>query len=197
MISQTCPNCLGRGKIISKPCKACRGSARTKAKSSIEVQVPAGVDTGVRLRISQEGELPEMGGHRGDLYVEIEVEADDVFERDGVDLFARVHIPFTTAVLGGEIEAPLIEGSTQIKVPKGMQSPHRATLRGEGVKDLRRNRRGDLVIEMHIETPEHLSNEAKEIIQKLDEVLKADQKKKSAGDHHSKKKEKKKGIFSF
>lgn len=189
MIQQTCPNCHGQGKVIMSPCKKCKGSARIKEKASIEVNVPAGVDTGVRLRISHEGELGERGSKRGDLYVEVQVEPDEVFERDGVDLYTRVYVPYPTAVFGGEVEVPLIESTTTIKVPSHMQTPHRATLRGEGVKDLRRNKRGDLIVEMHIDVPEKLSAKAKDLLHDLQKELTHDEA--LAG----KKEKKKKGFF--
>lgn len=162
-------------------------------QSEIDVTVPAGVDTGVRLRISNEGELAEVGKSRGDLYIEIHVEADPVFERDGADLYTKVFVPYPTAVLGGEIEVPLIEGTTQVKVPSLMKSPHRATLKNEGVKDLRRNRRGDLIVEMHIATPEKLSAGAKALIELLKEELAKDEAEKA---EKASQKKKKRGLFS-
>jgi molecular chaperone DnaJ len=192
MISQTCPNCRGQGKIIRDPCKKCRGEGRTNGKASIDVNVPAGVDTGVRLRISHEGELGSRGSHRGDLYVEVHVQSDEVFERDGVDLYTRVFVPYPTAVFGGEIEVPLIESTKSVKVPAHMQSPHRATIKGEGVKDLRRNKRGDLIIEMHIDVPEKISPRAKELLHELETEFKTQ----SASHSGEKSKKKKKGIFS-
>lgn len=192
MISQTCPNCHGQGKVITNPCKKCKGQGRSKSKANIEVNVPAGVDTGVRLRISHEGELGERGSRRGDLYVEVHVQADDTFERDGVDLYTRVFVPYPTAVFGGEIEIPLIEGASSIKVPAHMQSPHRMTVKGEGVKDLRRNKRGDLIVEMHIEVPEKLSARAKELLHDLQKEFEDHQ---AAHSPDEKAKKKKKSFF--
>src|SRR5690606_30269267 len=122
-------------------------------------------------RMANEGELGPKGSARGDLFVEMIVEADEIFERDGTDLYAQVYVPFPTAVLGGEIEVPLIEGTKVVKVPAGMKAPYRTQLRGEGVKDLRRNRRGDLIVEMHIETPAKISAEAKQLIESLKQEL--------------------------
>jgi len=175
VISQTCYNCGGRGKVIKNPCKKCHGHGRFSKRQEIEVNIPAGVDTGVRLRISNEGELPEQGAQRGDLYVEINVKPDKVFERDGADLYVKVHVPYPTAVLGGGIDIPLVEGTTKLNIPKLMASPHLATIKGQGVKDLRRNRRGDLTVEVHIEMPKDLTPAARELIEKLrDELGKAD-----------------------
>jgi molecular chaperone DnaJ len=189
MISQTCPQCRGEGSIIKDPCKECRGQRVITKDHEIEVDIPAGVDTGVRLRLSGEGEWAE-GGLRGDLFVEMHVQADDHFERDGVDLYCRVYIPFPTAVLGGEIQVPLIEGEKALRVPKATQTPHRIVLKGEGVKELRRDRRGDLIVELQIETPQELSKEASDLVSKLQEAL-------PHSEAPSKKKSKKKSFFSF
>jgi molecular chaperone DnaJ len=194
VVSQTCPQCGGRGQAIKHPCKSCRGSGRVKRESSIEVQVPAGVDTGMRLRIAGEGELGESGNNRGDLFVEVHVQPDEVFERDGSDLYTKVYVPYPTAVLGGEISVPLLEGTMNVKVPAMMGSPHRSVLKHEGVKDLRRNKRGDLVVEMHIATPEKLSSEAKDLIEKLQTELSKDSAEASNQGAKSGKK-KKKGLF--
>ncbi|MBN8555563.1 MAG: molecular chaperone DnaJ [Deltaproteobacteria bacterium] len=195
MVSQTCPKCSGHGQIISKPCKPCRGVGREKAKTEVEVHIPAGVDTGIRLRVSGEGELPDSAqaknAVRGDLYVEIHVKPDEVFERDGSDLYTKVHIPYPTAVLGGEIEIPLLEGTEKLKIPALMNSPYRSVLKSHGVKDLRRNRRGDLIVEVHIDTPEKISAEAKDLIEKLKVELSKDS---SSKDSKTGKK-KKKGFF--
>ncbi len=171
VISQPCHDCQGQGRIIKSPCPSCKGSTRTSATRELDVDIPEGVDTGVRLRLPKEGEAGPGGLPRGDLFVEIHVRADKIFERDGVDLYTRVDVPFTKACLGGDIEVPLIEGSKSISVPKLMKSPHRMVLKGQGVKDLRRHRKGDLICELHIQTPENLSREAKDLLKQLDQVL--------------------------
>lgn len=187
MISQTCPQCGGQGSIIKTPCGKCHGRRVVEKNRELDVSIPAGVDTGVRLRISEEGELSEDGRHRGDLFVELTVLPHEDFERDGSDLYTRVFVPFPTACLGGEIEVNLIEGVTTVEVPKLMESPHRVTLKGEGVKDLRGRKKGDLIVEMHIATPDSLSAEARDLIHKLQDVL--------AEAHDNKKKSKKKKWF--
>ncbi|MDB5037015.1 MAG: dnaJ [Bacteriovoracaceae bacterium] len=192
IMSQTCPQCGGEGKIIKYPCKDCKGKGQKAGKHKVEVKVPAGVDTGVRLRLSHEGDLSPNGREPGDLYVELTVKPDEVFERDGVDLYTKVYIPYPIAMLGGEAEIPLIEGSKTIKVPHLMHSPHRIVLKHEGVKDLRRNHRGDLIVEMHIDTPTELSSKAKELIEQLKTELETHTKK----EDDTSKKKKKKGLFS-
>jgi len=185
VVSQTCPTCYGQGEVIKTPCSSCRGEKIQKRERKIDVQVPAGVDTGVRLRITGEGELGNRG-KRGDLFVELHVKADPVFERDGVDLYTRVYVSYPTAVLGGEAIVPLIEGEKSVHIPKLMKAPHRVVLKGEGVQDLRKRKRGDLIAEFQIGTPEEVSSEAKELLEKLRECLEPKKKSKS-----------KKGFFSF
>ncbi len=194
VITQTCPQCRGAGEQIKHPCPECHGDKLVSVDSTIDVQVPAGVDSGVRLRITGEGEASEDPRHpRGDLFVEIQVRPDEVFERDGSDLYVRLHVPFTTAMLGGQMTVPLIEGEEQIDIPKLMPNPHRMTLKGQGVKDIRRQKRGDLIVEALIETPEELSAEAKELLEQLRPHLE------SPTEPHAKKstKKKKKSFFSF
>lgn len=171
VISQTCSQCRGQGQIIRKPCGDCRGNGVVRKSTTLDVHIPAGVDTGIRLRLTGEGDLPPSGKRRGDLYVEVHVQSDEVFERDGNDLLAQVHIPFPTAVFGGEVEVPLIEGTTTLKIPKKMKAPYRAVLKGEGVKDLKKNKRGDLIVEVHIETPDELSAEATSLLKQLESEL--------------------------
>lgn len=170
VVSQTCPACYGQGQVVKHPCPQCKGEKTQKKNKKIDVEIPAGVDTGVRLRISGEGELGS-GGQRGDLFVELQVEADPVFERDGVNLYTRVYVPYPTAVLGGEASVPLIEGEKTVSIPKLMKAPHRVVLKGEGVQDLRKRKRGDLVAEFQIETPEKISSEVKELLKQLKPLL--------------------------
>ncbi len=174
VISQACPHCSGEGQSIKKHCKSCKGSGLEKSEVTLEVNIPAGVDSGMRLRMSGEGELDIRSKRRGDLYVEVEVEADEVFERDGADLYLRVYVPYPIAVLGGDIEIPLLEGHKKLHVPKGMMSPHVVSLRGEGLPDLRSKHRGQLHVELQIDTPQHLSSRAQELLRELHEELGTD-----------------------
>jgi len=195
VISQNCSVCSGEGVLIKKPCKVCHGEGLEKEEVSIDVNVPAGVDTGVRLRLAGEGEVDRRTGKRGDLYVELEVEEDEVFERDGADLFLRVYVPYPIAVLGGEIEIPLLEGTKNVSVPKGMTPPTVISLKGEGLADLRSSRhRGQLHVELQIEVPQEPSSKVKELLKELNAELEDLNKEKSHKQSHHKKK--KKGFFS-
>jgi len=172
VISQNCSVCNGEGVIIKKPCKTCHGEGLEKEDVSLDVNIPAGVDTGVRLRLAGEGEVDRRNGKRGDLYVELEVEKDDLFERDGADLFLRVYVPYPIAVLGGEIEIPLLEGIKKISVPKGMTPPSVISLKGEGLADLRSSRhRGQLHVELQIEVPRQPNSKMKELLKELQAEL--------------------------
>jgi len=195
VISQNCPLCSGEGVLIKKPCKTCHGEGLEKEDVSIEVNVPAGVDTGVRLRLAGEGEVDRRTGKRGDLYVELEVEEDEIFERDGADLYLRVYVPYPIAVLGGEIEVPLLEGTKKVSVPKGMTPPTVISLKGEGLADIRSSRhRGQLHIELQVEVPQELSGRVKELLKELHSELESSESSKT----HKKsgEKKKKKGFFS-
>lgn len=172
VMQQTCPQCRGEGQNITHPCDSCDGLGLLEKDVELEVNVPAGVDTGLRLRLSQEGEAISKGV-RGDLFVEIQVAADEVFERDGADLYIKKHISYKDAVLGGKIEIPLIEGTKMIRVPSGLKTPHVEIVRNQGVADIRTGQRGHLVVEIHIETPKKLSKKAKKLLEELQEELAA------------------------
>jgi molecular chaperone DnaJ len=194
VISQNCSVCSGEGVLIKKPCKTCHGEGLQKDEVEIEVNIPAGVDTGVRLRLSGEGEVDRRTAKRGDLYVELEVEEDEIFERDGADLYLRVYVPYPIAVLGGEVEVPLLEGTKKISVPKGMTPPTVISLKGEGLADLRSNRhRGQLHIELQVEVPHEPSARVKEILKDLHSELENSDSGKSSKKSGDKKK--KKGFF--
>jgi molecular chaperone DnaJ len=171
VMTQNCHVCGGEGRVIKKVCKTCKGSGLQEHKVRLEVQVPAGVDSGMRLRMSGEGELDRKSKKRGDLYVELEVEADELFERDGADLYLRVYVPYPIAVLGGDVEIPLLEGTKKIHIAKGLTSPHTLSLKSEGLAQLRGGGRGMLYVECQIETPNELSAKAKELIRELHEEL--------------------------
>lgn len=197
-VAQTCPQCRGSGQFIPNPCRKCHGQGLEVKKQSLEVNVPAGVDTGMRLRLNQEGNAAPKAGVRGDLYVEMEVLADEIFERDGTDLYTRQHIPFPTAVLGGEVSIPLLEGTKNISIPKGMHSPYVKKIPHEGLSDVRGTKRGNLFIEFYIATPEKLSSRAKELLKELEQELQTDSNEapaKEKSKSKNKKNKKKSGIF--
>ena len=175
-VQQTCPRCQGRGQTVSDPCGKCRGQGRTRRQKTLAVKVPAGVDTGDRIRLSGEGEAGRNGGPTGDLYVEVRVREHAIFERDGSHLSCEVPISFKTATLGGTIDVPTLDGDVAIKVPAETQSGRVFRLREKGIKPVRGGTTGDLFCRVVVETPVHLSREQKELLQKFDESLRADSK---------------------
>ena len=166
-MQQTCPTCRGTGQIIEKPCSACRGTGRKNVEEKIPVRIPPGVDNGDRLRVSGKGEGGVRGGAAGDLYVVIHVRASQVFERDGVDLYCKLPIDPFTAMLGGVVEVPTVSGMTKMKVEAGTQSGAVLRIKGKGMPALRGGARGDLHVQLQVETPVGLDSEVKK---KLEEV---------------------------
>lgn len=167
VMAQDCPQCGGTGSFIPSPCPDCRGQGLMTEKAKIQVHIPEGVDTGIRLRVANEGEMSEPGLQRGDLYVEIEVEEDEAFERDGIHLYTTLHVPFTLAVFGGKLEIPLINGTEEIELKPFKESPFVLVLEGKGVKDLRTKKYGNLYVELHIEIPQKLSAKARQLLEDL------------------------------
>jgi len=172
-LQQTCPRCRGSGTIVRNPCDACLGQGRVRRSRTLSVKVPAGVDTGDRVRLSGEGEAGRNGGPPGDLYVEVHVREHPIFERDGVHLSCEVPVSFAIAALGGTVNVPTLEGDVALKVPAETQSGRVFRLRDKGVKPVRGGSRGDLFCRVVVETPVHLSAEQRELIHRLDESLKA------------------------
>jgi len=170
-VERTCPTCQGRGKIVKNPCRVCSGIGRVRKDRSLSVDIPAGVDNGTRIRLAGEGEAGPRGGPPGDLYIFIEVEPHPIFERDRLDLQCRIPVPMTTAALGGEIEAPQLDGGrSRVKVPAGVQSGKRLRLRGKGMPALQRaGQVGDLYIELGVETPVNLSARQKELLREFEQ----------------------------
>ena len=170
-VQQTCPTCHGKGSVIDNPCSACHGQGRVQEHKTLSVKVPAGVDTGDRIRLAGEGEAGEAGGPAGDLYVQMHVKKHPIFERDGADLYCEVPIPFTTAALGGEMEVPTLQGKLKLKVPAGTQTNKIFRMRGKGVKPVRGGGPGDLMCRVVVETPVNLHDDQKELLRKLDDSL--------------------------
>ncbi|HVY82739.1 MAG TPA: molecular chaperone DnaJ [Steroidobacteraceae bacterium] len=177
-LQQTCPRCRGAGTIVRNPCDVCLGQGRVRKTKTLQVKVPAGVDTGDRIRLGGEGEAGRNGGPPGDLYVEISVREHPIFERDGAHLSCEVPISFATAALGGSVEVPTLDGEVTIKIPAETQSGRVFRLRGKGVKPVRGGARGDLFCRVVVETPVSLTAEQKELVRKLEESLRGD-----AGQH--------------
>lgn len=173
-LQQTCPKCRGSGKIIKNPCDTCLGQGRVRRAKKLAVKVPAGVDAGDRIRLSGEGEAGRNGGPPGDLYVEITVREHDIFEREGAHLSCEVPISFATAVLGGSVEVPTLDGHVVLKIPAETQSGRVFRLRDKGVKPVRGGARGDLYCRVAIETPVDLSSEQRDLVRKLEESLRKD-----------------------
>lgn len=171
MVERTCPTCHGRGEVIEKPCRSCRGEGRVDTPQKLEVNIPPGVDTGTRIRLAGKGEAGPFGSPPGDLYIFIHVRRHAVFERDGTTLVTRVPIAFTTAALGGDIEIPGLDGERlEIDIPAGIQSGKQLRKRGAGMPVLQGRGRGDLVIEIVVETPTKLTARQKEILRELQET---------------------------
>ncbi|PIP92653.1 MAG: molecular chaperone DnaJ [Bdellovibrio sp. CG12_big_fil_rev_8_21_14_0_65_39_13] len=171
-VATTCPKCQGSGQMIKDPCKSCHGQGRKKKKVELEVKVPAGIDEGQRLKLSGEGDSGAMGGHNGDLYVQIEIEQHEIFERDGFDVHCRVPISFSQAALGADMEVPTLDGKVLVKIPEGIQSGEKMRLRGKGIVKLGGYGQGDQIVTIHVETPTKLSHDQKELFKKLSEVEK-------------------------
>jgi molecular chaperone DnaJ len=166
-IAQTCPHCHGAGRIMEKPCRDCRGAGRREKASKIKLRIPAGVDTGSRLRSVGNGEAGLRGGPPGDLYVVLHVRPHEIFHREGDDLLCEVPVSFVQAALGAEIEVPTLTGKAEIKIPAGTQPGTMFRLRGKGVKNVQGHGHGDLHVRINIEVPTHLTSEQKGKLQEF------------------------------
>jgi molecular chaperone DnaJ len=173
-VQQTCPRCQGRGQVITDPCGKCRGQGRVRKQKTLSVKVPAGVDTGDRIRLTGEGEAGRNGGPSGDLYVEVRVREHAIFERDGSHLSCEVPVTIATAALGGSIDVPTLDGNATIKIPAETQSGRVFRLREKGIRPVRGGPTGDLFCRIVVETPVNLSREQRELLRKFDESLRSD-----------------------
>jgi len=170
-VERTCPTCNGAGQTIKDPCTTCHGQGRVEKEKALSVNIPAGVETGTRIRLSGEGEAGMRGGPTGDLYIFIEVNDHKLFERDNVNLYCTVPVSIASAALGGEIEVPTIDGGrSRVKIPEGSQSGRQMRLRAKGMPALRGNGTGDMFIELAVETPVNLTARQKELLQEFDEI---------------------------
>ena len=170
-VTQTCPHCHGKGKIVTDPCRKCHGDGRVQKTKTLSVKIPAGVDTGDRIRLAGEGEAGEFGAPAGDLYVQVHVKEHPIFVRDGNNLFCEIPISFTTAALGGEVAVPTLDGKVMLKIPGETQTGRMFRLRGKGVRSLRSGAEGDLLCKAVVETPIKLSDEQKELLKQLEDSL--------------------------
>jgi molecular chaperone DnaJ len=172
-VQQTCPHCRGSGKTITDPCTPCHGQGKVKKQKTLEIKIPAGIDDGMRIRSSGNGEPGTNGGPPGDLFIEIRLQKHDVFQRDGDDLHCAVPISFTTAALGGEIAVPTLGGEAAIDLPEGTQTGKQFRLRGKGIKGVRSGIAGDLFCHILIETPVKLTDKQKELLEEFDKLTEA------------------------
>ena len=167
-VERPCPACHGAGQTISDPCKDCRGEGRIDRDKTLSVNIPPGVEEGTRIRLSGEGEDGLRGGPAGDLYLFISVRRHELFEREGNDIYCDVPIPMTTAALGGPLEVPTVEGNkARITIPEGTQSGRHFRLRGKGMPRLQRSGRGDMFVQILVETPTGLSKQQKKLLKEL------------------------------
>ena len=170
-VERTCPTCNGLGQTIKNPCKTCHGEGRVEKEKSLAVNIPAGVETGTRIRLAGEGEAGLRGGPPGDLYIFIQVQDHPIFEREGPNLFCRVPVSMAKAALGGEIEVPTIDGGrARVKIPTGSQSGRQMRLRGKGMPMLRGGGQGDMFIELAVETPVNLTQKQKELLEEFERL---------------------------
>ena len=178
-VQQTCPQCRGKGQMISDPCTDCHGQGRKQEQKTLSVKVPAGVDTGDRIRLANEGEAGEQGAPNGDLYVQMHVKPHAIFTRDDNDLFCEMPISLVTAALGGEIEVPTLNGKIRLKIPPETQTGKSFRMRSKGVKPVRGGATGDLLCRVNVETPVKLSNKQKDLLKEFEKSIQEDRK------HHS------------
>ncbi|MEP2531596.1 molecular chaperone DnaJ [Shimia sp.] len=170
-VERTCPTCSGLGQIIKNPCNGCGGQGRVEKDRALSVNIPAGVETGTRIRLAGEGEAGMRGGPTGDLYIFIEVAPHKIFEREGPNLFCRVPVSMTNAALGGDIEVPTIDGGrSRVKIPSGSQSGRQMRLRSKGMPALRGGGAGDMMIELAVETPVNLTSRQKELLREFEDL---------------------------
>ncbi len=179
-IERACPRCGGAGKVITDPCRTCHGAGQVRRERTLSVRIPAGVDDGARIRLTGEGDAGPRSGPRGDLYIFLSVAPHEIFEREGMDLHVNAPVPMWMAALGGEIETPCLsepgEGAerpcegdckVKVKVPEGAQTGRTLRLRGKGMPSLRGRERGDLIVELFVETPTHLTARQRELLREL------------------------------
>lgn len=170
-VERTCPTCGGLGQIIKNPCKVCSGAGRVEKERALSVNIPAGVETGTRIRLAGEGEAGLRGGPAGDLYIFLEVAEHPIFQRDGVTLGCRIPLSMATAALGGKVEVPTIDGGrSSVTVPPGAQTGKQMRLRGKGMPALRGGQTGDMLIELFVETPVNLTARQKELLKEFEKL---------------------------
>ena len=169
LIERTCPTCGGQGRIIKNPCKVCQGAGRVQRDRTLNVSIPAGVEDGTRIRLAGEGEAGLRGAPAGDLYVDVGVRQHSIFQRDGANIFVRVPLRMTQAALGGAVEVPVIDGSrARVTIPAGTQAGDQFRLRSKGFSVLRSAARGDMYVQVSVETPQNLSKRQRELLEEFE-----------------------------
>ncbi|MDQ0472395.1 molecular chaperone DnaJ [Labrys wisconsinensis] len=181
-IERTCPTCHGRGEVIDDPCAACGGAGRVTRERTLSVNIPAGVEDGTRIRLSNEGEAGARGGPPGDLYIFLSIQPHPFFQRDGADLHCRVPVSMVTAALGGEFTVPTIDGAqAKVQVPEGTQTGRQVRLRGKGMPVLRARDVGDMYVQVFVETPKNLTRRQRDLLAEFDAVSSKETQPESAG----------------
>ncbi len=169
LVERTCPTCGGAGRVVRNPCRICRGAGTVQRERSIQVSIPAGVEDGQRIRLSGEGEAGGQGAPPGDLYVHISVRPHALFQRDGANILVRVPVRMTQAALGGDVEVPVVDGTkAKVKIPPGTQTGDQFRLRGKGFSALRTAQRGDMFIQVAVETPQNLTKRQRELLEEFE-----------------------------
>jgi len=171
-VQQACPNCQGKGSVISDPCTSCRGQGLVEETKTLSVKVPPGVDTGDRIRLAGEGEAGAQGGPTGDLYVQVSVRDHEIFQREGKNLYCEVPVSFVDAALGGELEVPTLDGRVKLKVPGETQTGKLFRLRSKGVAPVRGGAPGDLLCRVVVETPVNLTLKQKDLLKEFQATMK-------------------------
>ncbi len=180
-VERTCPHCNGQGTIIKEACEACRGHGQVRQNKPLKVRIPAGVDDGARILLKGEGQAGQKGGPKGDLYIFLSVAEHDIFERDGLDLHCSIPVPMPTAVLGGVLDVPCLMGGEncdgqcklEVAVPEGAQTGHKVKLKGRGMPGLNNRQKGDLIVELFVETPKNLNARQKELMKEFSAICEA------------------------
>ena len=169
LVERTCPTCSGTGRILRNPCRVCSGAGTVPRERSLSVTIPAGVEDGVRIRLAGEGEAGGAGAAAGDLYVHVAIRPHDIFQRDGANIYCRVPLRMTQAALGGDVEVPVIDGSrTKVKIPAGTQTGDQFRIRGKGFSVLRSAARGDMYVQVAVETPQQLTRRQRELLEEFE-----------------------------
>jgi molecular chaperone DnaJ len=169
LVERACPTCGGAGRVVRNPCRICSGAGTVQRERTLQVAIPAGVEDGTRIRLSGEGESGGVGAPAGDLYVHVGIRPHPIFQRDGANIFCRVPLRMSMAALGGEVEVPVIDGSkARVKIPPGTQTADQFRLRGKGFSVLRSAQRGDMYIQVAVETPQHLTRRQRELMEEFE-----------------------------